>query len=522
MKKLFIVFTIAVLAAGLVCCQDSLDDETFAAYDEQPVGIFLKQKAEYSEWVKLLERANLYNALNVNMDFTCFIADNEAVAAYLKSKGYASVDDPAFTQKEVEYLMKYHIIPGVAYKQSAFSGKLKDSTASGDYLTVKIREGGANAMYVNDTSLIVVKDIETINGLMHELENVLDPVTRTVWDVLNEQEEYSIMRDAIEECGLKDWLSTRYLVEEGYTTRDYKTLFAVSNATFKKLKNINTLADLHREYPGDAKDPESNFYRFIAYHIINDNSDFGDLATFDEDSKEKSKTVSTKADLTLIKIEELSKLNTAEQKLVFNRSTDSAHVVVGKYDIQCMNGYVHEVDQLLEPPFEIEPTTVVFDFADLDAFRKLDIYRNDNTPTETKGVIDRKTTKDIEWFTVPDNDGAVQYYVKQGQSWSLDRYMVYMSLGYVGWAQFRTPVIAKGTYSMKLYKIAYSPVRGKAQMYIDEKRVGPVLDFSANGSETTDLGTIEFTSNGRHWVKFSAIKKGELDVDRIVFTPVKN
>ena len=165
MKKLILIM-IVLLTGCLFGCKDSLDDETFAAYDEQPVGIWLEQQPEYSEWVSLLKRTDLYNALNVNMDFTCFVADNDAVAGYLQEKGYASVDEIPLS--EASYLMRYHIIPGNAYKQSALSGQLIDTTASGDYLTVKYRDGGVNAMYVNDTALIVRKDTEVINGYLHQ------------------------------------------------------------------------------------------------------------------------------------------------------------------------------------------------------------------------------------------------------------------------------------------------------------------------------------------------------------------
>lgn len=522
MRKLFILLKMAVLTACLVCCKDSLDDDTFTAYEEQPVGIFLAQKPEYSEWVKLLQRTDLYNALNVNMDFTCFIANNDAVAAYLKLKGYASVND--IPEKEATYLMGYHIIPGAAYKQSAFSGKLKDSTASGDYLSVVIREGGANAMYVNDTALIVVKDIEVINGCLHQLNAVLDPITRTVWDVLNTTEDYSIFRDAVKECGLQDWLTSRSVTEDEITMRDYKTLFVVSNTIFRA-NGINSLAELHQKYSGEATDKESQFYKFIAYHAINTNSDFADLATFSSDSKEKSKNISTKAELTLIKVEELSNLTTAEEKIVLNRSTDSVHLLPGKYDIQCMNGYVHEIDKLMEPPFEIEATTVTFDLCDIDACRKLEFYGRvaDNSITDQSNwSVDRATAKDIEWFTVPDNNDAIRYQIRRDQSWAPSKDLLMMNLGYVGWVKIRTPLIAKGTYKLNLYKFAYSTVRGKCQMYIDDKIIGPILDFGGSGSNNTEIGVIEFTENARHIIKFSAIKKGVMEADRIVFTPVKN
>ena len=516
MKKLILIM-IVLLTGCLFGCKDSLDDETFAAYDEQPVGIWLEQQPEYSEWVSLLKRTDLYNALNVNMDFTCFVADNDAVAGYLQEKGYASVDEIPLS--EASYLMRYHIIPGNAYKQSALSGQLIDTTASGDYLTVKYRDGGVNAMYVNDTALIVRKDIEVINGYLHQLNRVLDPITRTVWDVLETTDNYSIFREAVRECGLQDWLSTRIKVSGEVSVRDYKTLFVVSDETFGA-NGIASLTDLHQKYPGDATDESSKFYQYVAYHIINSNSDFADLATFSDDASEKAKNISTKAGMELIQIEELDELQTAEEKVVINRSTDSIHFVVGKYDLQCMNGFVHEVDKLMEPQAP-RPTVVTFDFCDIDACRKLEGYGNTSLANQTNFALDRETAEDIEWYTVPDNDEAIRYQIRTDQSWNKpSQDLLMMNLGYVGWVKIKTPVIAKGTYKMTIYKFAYSSVRGICQMYVDDKVAGTQLDFSGSGKNTMDLGTVVFTETNQHIIKFSAIKKGVMEVDRIVFTPV--
>lgn len=516
MKKLIFI-KILLLASCLFCCKDSLDDDTFTAYDEQPVGIWLEQQPEYSDWVALLKRTNLYNALNVNMDFTCFVADNDAVQAYLQEKGYASVD--AIPLADALYLMRYHIIPGNAYKQSSLSGQLKDTTASGDYLTVKFRDGGVNSMYVNDTALIVKKDIEVINGYLHQLNRVLDPITRTVWDVLETTGEYSIFCQAVQECGLKDWLSTRTKISGEVSIRDYKTLFVVSNEIFRQ-NQIHSLADLHQKYPGDATDESSKFYQYVAYHIINSNSDFAELATFSDDASEKAKNISTKAGMELIQIEELDELQTAEEKIVINRSSDSIHFVVGKYDLQCMNGFVHEVDHLMEPQVP-RPTVVIFDLCDIDACRKLESYGNTGLANQTNFALDRETAEDIEWYTVPDNDGAIRYQIRTDQSWNKpSKDLLMMNLGYVGWVKIKTPVIAKGTYKMTIYKFAYSSVRGICQMYVDDKVAGPQLDFTGSGKNPTDLGTVVFTETNRHIIKFSAIKKGVMEVDRIVFTPV--
>ena len=90
MKNIMLLSGLLFVLLFCVRCEDSLDGTTFSAYNEQPVGLWLENHPEYSEFVKLLKKTDLYNALNVKMDFTCFVCDNDAVAAYLKSKGLTS------------------------------------------------------------------------------------------------------------------------------------------------------------------------------------------------------------------------------------------------------------------------------------------------------------------------------------------------------------------------------------------------------------------------------------------------
>ena len=247
MKNIILLSGILVLSLFCVKCDDPLNGSTFSAYDEQPVGLWLESQPEYSEFVKLLKLTDLYNALNVKMDFTCFVADNSAIAEYLKSKGLTSVEE--LDVKTAAFLLAYHIIPGNKYDHTAFTGKLTDSTASGDYLTIKpVEEGGINAIYINNYSLIVQKDIEVINGFIHKIDRLLDPITITVGDVIHKNERYSIFSAALKECGLDDLLSSRSRVVGITTIKDYKTVFVVSDSIFKE-NGIQSLEDLKTAYP---------------------------------------------------------------------------------------------------------------------------------------------------------------------------------------------------------------------------------------------------------------------------------
>lgn len=507
MKKILLLSGLLLLSLWMVRCKDSLEDTTFATAEEKPVGISLESQPEFSEWVKLLRRTNLFNALNISSTkFTCFVADNNTVKAYLQEKGYNTIDDIPLA--DAIYLMRYHIIPGNAYTHSSFAGQILDTTASGDYLTVKYRDGGINSMYVNDASLIIRKDIEAINGYMHKIDRLLDPITESVWDLIAKEENYSIFREAIKLCQLEDWFRSRNKTVNEKSLRDYKTVFIVSDETFRA-EGIGSVEDLKNRFQDqDYTAEDSKLRQFILYHVVNSYSDFSQLSEFSKDETVKVKNYVTMAADQLISVEDLNK------KLVINRYADSVLLVPDKYDQQANNGYLHEINKIM-PVSTPRPAKVIWEFTDIEDCRILDVYRKP-VSDQTTYLLDRENAKDIEWFTVPDNDGAVKY--NRRTSWTNDD-LLYVSLGNVGWVKIKTPSIAKGTYKITIRKFQWG-TRGQAQVYIDDEKIGSILNFSGGGGEYVLLGTKTFPENGRHWVKLVAQKAGDTEVDQLTFEPV--
>ena len=212
-------------------------------------------------------------------------------------------------------------------------------------------------------------------------------------------------------------------------------------------------------------------------------------------------------------VEELNKT------IVFNRHADSVLLVPGKYDQQGNNGYVHEINKVM-PVAVAKQTTFVWDFCDIEDCRILPMYRKwEQKYDQNVYSIDRTDPIDIEWSTIADNDNAMRYQLRT-QDWNKpSNDLLWMSLGYVGWVKIKTPSIAPGKYKISIYKFAWGE-RGKCQMYIDDEKIGPQLDFSGKGSSPHVLGNKIFATTQRHVIKFSALSKGSMEVDRLVFEPV--
>ncbi|MDE6451706.1 MAG: hypothetical protein K2L23_05360 [Odoribacter sp.] len=70
-----------------------------------------------------------------------------------------------------------------------------------------------------------------------------------------------------------------------------------------------------------------------------------------------------------------------------------------------------------------------------------------------------------------------------------------------------------------MHSIRYD-ARGTAKLTIDNQVIQASLSF-ASGSYTADIGTVEFAEQSSHIFKVTALKKGDIDIDCLVFTPVK-
>lgn len=480
-------------------CEDPLDGETFVSSSEMPAAMWLEEHEEYSEWVALLKRANLYNTLNVNTTYTIFAANNEAVAEYLRNNGYASVEDvPVST---AEYLMKYHVIPGVKYSHSSFNGKIASETASEDILSVTVREGGINAMYVNDTALIIEKDIEVINGYIHILERVLEPIMTSVWDVLNRDENgFTIFRDAVKETGYDTVLNTRSLTWLKVSLKDYKSVFVVSDEVFRA-NGIDNLAALKVMFPEDA------LKEYIGYHIINSYEDFTALAEFNGGRDNKCYRTYTEDKLILVKLE--------TDNILLN---DEVRLQTNKYDIQANNGFLHCIDGLMPVRDPGRAVHTEWEFTESRDFQVLEYWRqySDSRDGNTYS-IDRKNVSTIAWKCIPDNDEAVTYKLYyQNEAYPYENNdLLYIDLGSTGWVEMEMPALPAGTYKVTVVSKGWG-TSGNYQLSIDYKKVGTPITMTALKE---NLGEITFDKTESHIVRLSMTKTGSIELDRLIFEP---
>lgn len=84
MKRIVILLATAfTLMWG--ACSDPYADQVFKDTDKMPAASYMEaNEAVYSSWVDLLKYTGLFNTVNLKLDYTCFVPDNEAMAKFLQ------------------------------------------------------------------------------------------------------------------------------------------------------------------------------------------------------------------------------------------------------------------------------------------------------------------------------------------------------------------------------------------------------------------------------------------------------
>nr|WP_320037561.1 fasciclin domain-containing protein [uncultured Bacteroides sp.] len=521
-----------LLIVSLCSCSDPYANTAYIEdMKEVPAATYLNENPEtYSLWVELLKYTDLYNTINLNSSYTCFVPDNDAMNAYLKSKNVSSVKD--LNKDDAITLVKYHTIKGAKYTSSDFeNGALADTTATGDFLS--IQNGGLNAIRINDEALIIGLDKDVTNGVIQTIDHVLTPITETIWDKM-QVSSYSILKSAIEATGyseqLKKIVTTETLPDNTVSVRKYKyTLFAVSNDAFAKMNitDLSSLATYLGATDANYTDPSNPVNKYISYHIIDQMLSFNSLAKFE--AKETSKNIATLAE------NELINLSVQNNNLYLNYDANTTSgVLLNVINSNCKNGVVHEVDNIM--PVTTPPaTTVQWELTDYSYLAALysASYRITTLSSSFSNWIDSNANgvECYKWQSVPEDRNGVGYYVAdKGQTVKKDAlnsdYLM-LQLGMFGWVEMKTPAIIKGKYTLMINHFnALAKAKGaKLSFIIDGKYVGSQIATSGNSSKkdeflSTTIGEVEFTATTNHTLKILA---GDTDIsylDCLIFKPI--
>ena len=334
--------------------------------DVNITGYLEKYPDQFSEFRAILEKSKTSGFLQAYGAYTIFLPTNDAVKAYLNAKQVSSVND--ISEQDLYELVTLHVVEDSIKTIDFVDGKLRNASMSGQYLvTVVKNEGGSSNISINSTAKVMQANISVGNGIIHIIDRVLMPATKTVAQTVEADPRFSIFAEALKETGLYNRLNisvkTNPVVAEKYLTVFAETNEALAAAGF------DTYAELKAAYSNtsDPTNPEDGLYQYVAYHVVPDARFFVDILN--------------PARLNTLTVKAISTLTKSDQKIVINEVVINGVVEPGAAverttaDINASNGVVHAVSnhfKIINRP----PTALFYDVADQPELRRSSKFRS--------------------------------------------------------------------------------------------------------------------------------------------------
>lgn len=549
-RYLLIAFLIFSSLAG---CKDEDMNKAFMPFDKVSALKFFEMSTDYSEWYKLMVHSGIAGAYNFSTtQMTCFTVKNDVLLTYLlEHGGYRSVEEVPVSV--ALNLVRYHTIPRKAYTLGAFrEGKLADSTSTGDYLSCQILldVAGESELLMNRSSRLIKSNIEVVNGMVHELDRVMDPVLYNLYDFLGREGKYLILKEAFEQTGTDTLLKETKV--EGIPVKSRRTLFVTSDSIFGKDLGIHSFKDLSDRIAGgntDYKNVDNPLNQYLRYRILEGDYTTKELAEIYEwksmpadggaqavVDKKKGFVLPTLAENKLI----LVKAEPGGVNYVINDYARPLKFMPERYNIQVRNGFVHEVDGLMEI-YEPDNVLNIFEPTSLVHFQQVSIYRSKDSDKAFVNLQQKDYLPKLTWTSTPrDKKDAASYVVwtkgsnhfGEGSGFRfLYADCLHLNLGPVGEVTVKTTPIPKGVYKIKIYYRVTKAVGGIFQPYLDPdeghgdgKLGGEISAYDAEWDRQWMITMSErmvFNETRAHTFRLKVTKPGELFWDLLVFEPVK-
>jgi uncharacterized surface protein with fasciclin (FAS1) repeats len=524
-------------------CEEPI--ERFATSDGLLIGEFFDAESEtFSTFHEILVSTGTLSFLNAYGAYTCFAPDNAAFDEYIKEKGKGDIT--GFTEEELLDIVRYHIILDTISSSIFTDGKLQTPTMYGHYLTAQTLFEEGSVTKINKYAEVKVRDIRLINGIVHEIGSVLDPVKQSISQLIDQDPDLSIFSKALKETGLYDTLNL--VPDMNSPDKRWFTVLTHTNDVYSN-ESISSYEELKAKYSntGNPKNPDDSLYLYMSYHILDNSLKFvGDLVTQSSHSTFAPQEVITmrlKGDSALIN-EDTYRGKVEPGALIDRIASDNT----------ASNGVYHKVAKDFNIKVRL-PYPIYWDVADQPEIRKLKgIFRVPGT----NNAFNLGDLSEVTWGS----DNPI-YYIADG-SWQSE-YLVYkdfldikLRTAVIPWIEFTTPLIVKGKYKVWICTRNVTERRAIFMVEINGETLPNIINtnitlpedpfptdeeleltgykrYNYNPSDTnsyyTDLhgrfagrlaGTIDIPSTGRYQMKLTVLNNemGGVWIDMVHFIPV--
>ena len=228
-------------------------------------GYIKANPSKYSSITAIVDKSGYAGFLNAYGSYTMFVPTDSAVSIYLTevSKTLASL-----TEKEAQDIVKFHLLQDTLPTSTFKDGKLPTITMYGQYLvTATVNDKGVSTILVNRQGTITAGNIKTGNGLIHQVDRVLKPATKSIADFISADTRFSIFKQALQATGYYDTLNTINSTDP--LIRKWYTVLAETNQALAD-SGITSFAALKAKYSntGNPLNPLDSLSIYVKYHIM--------------------------------------------------------------------------------------------------------------------------------------------------------------------------------------------------------------------------------------------------------------
>ncbi|WP_158712873.1 fasciclin domain-containing protein [Parabacteroides pacaensis] len=469
---------ISYVKIGLACmllftvfsCGEDRNGPLQLESDKMTIMSYLRDNPSYSVLVEALEMTDLSSALNLYGTITLFAPTDRAFRKYLSRHDLAEVSE--MEKEELKELLYYHLFDQ-AYGSGFFiSGSLPTATVEGNFIQMDISAGIKNTM-LNTTVKVDSLDIPATNGVIHVINDVLEPPTQTIYAWLKDKPEYSILLEAFEKTGLAEEVLDKIDYEtagDGKQTVKWKTVFLETNEVLAK-HGIRSFSDLAKKVtePGvdnpDYTDPENPVNRFVRYHCLDKKYFLSDVTDdyIESFCNNQYLIFSTKQGIS-----------------INEHGGTKVTMSINKCNNITVNGIVHSVDSLLTI-YEPEAVTLIQRFAGEPADRNIVIDGVSQNLADVFGTLtsDPEAQKAVWWLKWEGTMDAV--ITSEWPANVFGDYCVVVNNNSSAYSlELATKPIFKGTYRVYVTYRRTNNTNYFVQFYWDDEKLGDLTDLASN------------------------------------------
>ena len=291
----------------LLACTEEIDKSNRYTFTGETVADYMLNRSEkYSHMITLMKRAGIFSLMQTYGQYTLFLPDNESVEKFVAEQDsiyhatkdtynpvWTGITSPLFedlSDSMATVIARMHLIENRNYHTADMGEGALGKWNFNDRALVVSYKVVDERFYImlNNNSAIIDADNQVENGIVHLIDEPIDPKFNTIASHISEYTYFSIFNQAIAATGFAEKvlqtadLSYDYRKVDliyGYNVPKHRyikfTAFVEPDEVFHA-NGIYTLNDLKMfaekwygtEEKGNYKNPKNALYKFVAYHFV--------------------------------------------------------------------------------------------------------------------------------------------------------------------------------------------------------------------------------------------------------------